>query len=120
MTNRYFQKRWYDSAKLYVLGTMNELGDSFVSGHREVGAALNLQLKDQAVFVGKGGEFYREGAEAGGASVDALTLVDKVDSAKEIVETFRGTVLLKGSRSQMLERLLPSSESSYGSEAIAC
>lgn len=119
-TIAYFQSRWSASPKLYVLGTMNELGDVFDAAHAEVGSLLSLSEGDQAIFIGQGADGFRRGALEGAGSMNQLNCFDHASDASEMVNGFKGAILLKGSRSYALERLLPTISSSMEGEAVAC
>lgn len=119
-TLNFFRSRWSGVPKLYVLGSMNELGEYHESGHREVGRCLTLTGQDQAVFVGDGAALLKQGAIESGAKEKQLYLFSGVGEARELVDRFKGAVLLKGSRSYGLERLLPTGPGAIESEAVAC
>ena len=95
--------------RCYVLGVMNELGQSAMSFHTSVGGRLDLRSQDRAVFVGPGPltAAYRQGAEASGASADQIRCVQSVDQIESMIADFRGALFLKGSRAYHLEKLLP-------------
>ncbi len=119
-TIEFFQSQWSGLPKLYVLGTMNELGDLFDAGHHEIGSILSLSADDQAIFIGHGAEAFKRGALENSISSERLNSYDQADDASGLVNSFKGAILLKGSRSYALESLLPENSPSMGGEAVAC
>ena len=95
--------------KLYVLGTMNELGEEAESLHRAVTREIAPNPNDQMVFVGSKSltSAYLEGAKLAGWKESSLQCVESVKYLKSMVEQFSGAVFLKGSRVCRLETLIP-------------
>lgn len=102
-----------DLARCYILGAMNELGNSAGALHASVAEKLNLRTKDVAVFVGPEDltAAYQRGAETAGASPGQLTCVENIALIGSKVADFQGALFLKGSRAYHLEKLLPESVS---------
>jgi UDP-N-acetylmuramoyl-tripeptide--D-alanyl-D-alanine ligase len=117
---RFFARRFASEPKLYVLGSMRELGDFREAAHREVGAALRLGPGDQAAFIGEDREALRTGAEAVGNPPTSLHRFPATEAARALVAGFEGAILLKGSRAYALETLLPAGAAAEGGEGIAC
>ncbi|MDY7028692.1 MAG: UDP-N-acetylmuramoyl-tripeptide--D-alanyl-D-alanine ligase [Spirochaetota bacterium] len=99
-----------DSGSLVVvLGSMKELGDSAEAAHRQVGRGL-AELAPRAIclFGEEMGAAWDEVRHSGYAG--ELKHTEEFDELKEIVDRSvqpGDTVLLKGSRSMELERLIP-------------
>ena len=90
----------------YVLGAMNELGDTAVDLHRKVGQAIQLREEDRVWLVGP--ESLTAAYCDGLPVVDRRVLaVDSIEKIKSEVAEFHGALFLKGSRSYALEQLLP-------------
>jgi UDP-N-acetylmuramoyl-tripeptide--D-alanyl-D-alanine ligase len=106
---RFFQERFPQPPRCYVLGGMKELGVVAPAAHREAAALLRLEAADTAIFVGEEGVWYREGLPP----PMAAAAVADADAARPLVEASDGPVFLKGSRAYALEKLLPA-------EARAC
>ncbi|MGF1483906.1 MAG: UDP-N-acetylmuramoyl-tripeptide--D-alanyl-D-alanine ligase [Opitutales bacterium] len=102
--------------RLFLLGCMAELGAQAEAFHREAGRALRLGPADQVLLIGESAEAFREGLVEGGASARQVALAESVDAMAEVLSTFAGAVLVKGSRRYGLEKLLPVT-SSRGDEA---
>jgi UDP-N-acetylmuramoyl-tripeptide--D-alanyl-D-alanine ligase len=101
--------------RLFVLGGMNELGDDAIALHREVGRKLPLRPGDAlALFGGLSAEI-GVGAAGAGFSAGAVKSYDSVDTLREAIAAFSGSVMLKGSRGYALERALPAD---IGGDAI--
>lgn len=103
----HFSRRFASLPRLYVLGSMRELGSFSESAHRELGARLRLEAVDRAVFIGEGADWMRSGALSSGASAGSIRAVNETREAASVVENFRGAILLKGSRGYALEVLVP-------------
>ncbi len=98
-----------DQARCYVLGAMNELGAESIALHREVGNQLQLRPQDQVFLVGAEAltQAYADGAIEAGAVLTQLNRSSNVEKIKSVVADFEGVLFLKGSRSHVLEDLLP-------------
>ncbi len=95
-----------DVARLYILGAMNELGDTASEQHEAIGLRLQLRPQDRAVFVGSAA-FTQ--AYAAGVASDQCICAENIEKVKSTVAQFQGAIFLKGSRSYQLEQLLPDS-----------
>lgn len=89
------------SPRLAVLGTMAELGPSAREAHRTLGKRLEDVDELTVFFVGEHGE-----AVASAYGGDGLTVVSSVDELPELDPQRFGSVLVKGSRSVGLDRLI--------------
>lgn len=95
-------------ARVAVLGRMGELGEHAVSGHSEVGRYL-VDLGIDAVFtVGHEASLISDAASAKSATISAKHFADHADCAAYLREFLKpgDLVLLKGSRSSAMEKVL--------------
>ena len=97
-----------DASRAAVIGSMLELGPTSATLHREIGA---LAASTGVTWLGATGPFAKD--IVAGAIEAGLTSAIAVDDAMELRDELKITVssehwlLLKGSRGQRLERLLP-------------
>ena len=100
-----------DTDRYYILGAMNELGESAIEHHINIGEKLTLRPQDSAVFVGPDllTKAYQDGALKAGAHADQLQRVENVKKITSSVALYKGAIFLKGSRSYHLEELIPES-----------
>ena len=115
-----FSNRFDKLPKLYVLGSMNELGDVSEDLHKSTGAKLQLQKGDRAVLCGPESEAILEGMVDSGSDIGAITLVERAEDARMLVDSFKGAILLKGSRTYGLECLMPKVETYEERRLAAC
>ncbi len=93
--------------RIAVLGRMNELGAMFESGHRLVGEKAAAAGVECVIAVGEGAWFISDSARERGVAQTAHT-----ESVEEAAQMLRGvakegdTVLVKGSRSLRMERIV--------------
>jgi UDP-N-acetylmuramoyl-tripeptide--D-alanyl-D-alanine ligase len=96
-----------DGRRIAVLGEMGELGAESDRGHREVGEAAAALRIDELIAVGGIGAAIAHAAKKAGLEKSVA-----VDSPKEAAELLEGSampgdlVLIKGSRSARMERVL--------------
>ncbi len=95
-----------DLPRLYILGSMAELGPNAASLHRTSLTGLRLRATDRALLLGPHAEDYRAALMASGHSSAQVGVVS-LELAEAAVANFSGAVFLKGSRTQALEKLLP-------------
>ena len=95
--------------RLYVLGSMYELGENAEQYHRDVTSRMVARNQDQFVFVGKYAKEYQAGLAYNGYNLSNVSCVETAEEAKSIVENFEGAIFLKGSRLNRLENLIPAS-----------
>jgi UDP-N-acetylmuramoyl-tripeptide--D-alanyl-D-alanine ligase len=93
--------------RLYVLGSMYELGDDAESFHREITARLRIKECDRVICVGSYADQYHSGLKYAGVSDEKVYCCQNADMAADRVEAFEGAVFLKGSRLNRLETLIP-------------
>ena len=97
-----------DSPKLFVLGTMAELGIATHRHHKEVGANLPATETNKAILVGTNAETYKAGMLENGWAEENIVVCATSEEAKEFIEKFEGGfVFVKGSRVCELEKSLP-------------
>ncbi len=105
-----------NSDRLYVIGSMEELGSESDYWHRKVGAALDLRSQDRAYLVGEGAEAMREGFE----SDTKVEIVPDVESLAPVLADFSGDLFLKGSRRYRLERVIEPLQAVRANERASC
>lgn len=98
-----------DVPRFYILGAMNELGETAAGQHSAIGRLLTLRPQDRVAFVGPAPltEAYEAGALAAGADAHQVEKVEEIEKIKSTVAEFEGSLFLKGSRSYHLEQLIP-------------
>jgi UDP-N-acetylmuramyl pentapeptide synthase len=99
-----------DEPRLFVIGSMEELGPEAARYHVEVGRSLALRQGDRLVAVGGQADAVRQGAIESGASPDQVDVAESIGSLAPGLATFRGSVFVKGSRRHGLERAFASNE----------
>src|SRR3989440_3585921 len=96
-----------DGRRIAVLGEMGELGAESEHGHREVGEAAAALRIDELIAVGPIGAMIARAAEKAGLKNSAA--VNSQEEAAELLEKNAAPgdlVLIKGSRSARMERVL--------------
>ena len=104
----FFYERFENQSKLLVLGCMNELGEKADQLHYDTGKLIPVSSDDRIIIIGENSLQFANGLLQNGASEEKITILRDTESARSIIEDFRGVVLLKGSRSYQLESLIPS------------
>lgn len=96
-------------ARCYIIGAMDELGESAGDCHIAVGKRLRLRQEDRVVFVGPRDmtAAYMQGIKANGAASGQLQCLENIQGIESMVADFKGALFLKGSRAYHLEKLLP-------------
>jgi UDP-N-acetylmuramoyl-tripeptide--D-alanyl-D-alanine ligase len=102
-----FKNLFTEDPHLYVLGSMNELGEESIQWHRDTGRQLDLPEGSRVFLLGHGATWMREGLEEAGFPGDAIQIMNDAGQLREIISNFAGSVFLKASRSYGLESLLP-------------
>jgi UDP-N-acetylmuramoyl-tripeptide--D-alanyl-D-alanine ligase len=90
--------------RLYVIGSMEELGPDAPNYHRELGRALTLRADDQAFLIGSHAAEIRTGAIDAGNDPGQVHLADSAAAIADAVRLWRGAVFVKGSRKYQLEQ----------------
>ena len=105
---KHFLQRYENESKLMVLGGMNELGEMSAQLHHSTGSSIALSSKDRVILIGNDSLHFARGLIENGAEDEQILILEEPESALAMIEQFKGAVLLKGSRSYQLEKLLPS------------
>ncbi len=92
----------FDGRRIFVLGDMAELGDDAADLHREVGSFAKQRCDDLYAI----GSLAREAATAFGSAGRCLPDIEAARAAIEPLLDSDVTLLVKGSRSMGLERLV--------------
>jgi len=95
-----------EQPRLYILGSMAELGPNAPALHRTAVAGLRLRPQDRALLIGPHAEDYRAALFASGHSSAQIGMAS-IELAEAELANFSGAVFLKGSRAYALEQLLP-------------
>lgn len=97
------------SPKLYVLGTMAELGLATLRHHKDIGFNLPHSDGDHAILIGDKAELYKDGMlESGNWTPEEISIYSTAEEAAEQIAKFeKGAVFVKGSRVCELEKALP-------------
>ncbi len=93
--------------RLFVLGSMYELGQFASQYHQKVGEDLRVRPGDEVVCVGDFASDYATGLIKNGVEQEQIVELSDVSEAVEKVGHFEGAVFLKGSRMNRLETLIP-------------
>lgn len=96
-----------NSPRLFVLGTMGELGIAALRYHKEIGEFIPPSESSKAVLVGENAEYYKAGMLQKGWKEEDISIVQTSAEAKSAAENFEGWIFLKGSRVCELEKALP-------------
>lgn len=97
--------------RILVLGDMLELGPQSIHFHREVGRALENTQIDHALIFGEFADAVASGAIAAGVSTNRLSVfrdIATLSAMLDCVLTPGDAVLVKGSRSMHMERIINS------------
>lgn len=91
--------------RLFVFGSMEELGAEAERLHRELGEYLPMRSQDSLIVFGTNAAALAEGV--GSRSLNAaISINPDFSDAERVVRVFRGAVFLKGSRRYALEKLV--------------
>jgi len=93
--------------RLYVIGSMGELGAQAPELHRRAVAQVRLRPEDRVVAVGPHAADIADGLIAAGNPSALIERAAQLEEARAWVSAFEGALFFKGSRSVGLERLLP-------------
>ncbi len=94
------------SPRLYLLGSMSELGKDSSILHQETGNKLELRPQDKVVLIGENSNDFKLGMLEKNADENQIKIVDDLKDAVTEIENFQGAVLVKGSRIYRLEDAL--------------
>jgi len=104
---RFFQRQAGDLPKLLTLGGMEELGDEGPRLHQETGSSIKIGPSDKVLLIGEKAQWMKPGILQAGVEENSIKSVADVLEAESLVSEFEGAVLLKGSRTNALETLVP-------------
>jgi UDP-N-acetylmuramoyl-tripeptide--D-alanyl-D-alanine ligase len=99
-----------DEPRLFVIGSMEELGPEAARYHVEVGRSLALRDGDRLVAIGGQAGSVRQGAIEAGAKPVQVEVSESIDPLTPGIAAFRGSVFVKGSRRHGLERAFSNRE----------
>jgi UDP-N-acetylmuramoyl-tripeptide--D-alanyl-D-alanine ligase len=109
-----------DGRRIAVLGEMGELGQESERGHREVGEAAARFAVDELITVGAHGATMANAARTAG--LEKSVAVDSPQAAAELLSDNAGPgdlILVKGSRSARMERVLEEFQKQRRTEEVA-
>lgn len=92
--------------RLYVLGSMEELGKNAADFHRQLGRSLLLRPGDHLFALGGQADVLREGLLENGNDPRQVEVVSALEPVRVHLAGFAGAVFIKGSRRYQLERLV--------------
>lgn len=92
--------------RLFLLGSMEELGSDAASFHHDLGRSLILRPGDRAVLVGSQSEAMRSGLMEAGAGAQQVEMGNAAADLSARVAAWPGSVFVKGSRRYQLEKAL--------------
>ena len=112
----FFHEQTIDqSARLFVLGKMEELGEQSIEMHKEVLSQMPLKSEDSILLIGD--DLQELSSFMEGLDCAAVGIYDEISQVYDKVQQWEGYVFLKGSRKAGLERLL---EGSRNKRAAVC
>lgn len=109
--------------RLYILGSMAELGPYANVFHRETMRFLKLEENDFACLIGDHAAAMGEGLAAAGNDSSHWTVEQDWEPVRARYAAFHGAVFVKGSRRYRLERLLeetPAEKAYPAGKEVAC
>jgi UDP-N-acetylmuramoyl-tripeptide--D-alanyl-D-alanine ligase len=109
-----------DGRRIAVLGEMGELGAESESGHREVGEAAAALRIDELIAVGAAGAGIARAARKAGLKTSVA--VNSANEAAELLEKSAvpgDLILVKGSRTARMERVLEEFAKRHRAEEVA-
>ena len=92
--------------RLYVLGSMEELGPDAPEYHRALGRTLHLQRGDFLFTIGAQAAALREGMLENGNDPVQIAVITDLQPVRDRLASFTGAAFLKGSRRYQLETIL--------------
>jgi UDP-N-acetylmuramoyl-tripeptide--D-alanyl-D-alanine ligase len=92
--------------RLYVIGSMEELGAESAEYHRQFGRTMHLRPGDHLYAIGSQAEALREGLLENGNDPASVEVIAALGTVRQRLEGFKGAVFLKGSRRYQLETIL--------------
>jgi len=95
-----------DQARMFLVGCMEELGDEAGGWHERLGREFPLRKEDFLLVIGNEAASVLRGMKNAGSDSGNCFEIREVEDAKMRLETFSGSVFLKGSRRYHLESAL--------------
>lgn len=92
--------------RLYVIGSMEELGAESAEYHRQFGRTMHLRPGDHLYAIGSQAVALREGLLENGNDPASVEVIAALGTVRQRLEGFKGAVFLKGSRRYQLETIL--------------
>jgi UDP-N-acetylmuramoyl-tripeptide--D-alanyl-D-alanine ligase len=92
--------------RLYVIGSMEELGADAAEYHRQFGRTMHLRRGDHLFALGSQAAALREGLLENGNDPAQLEVISDLAPVRARLAGFKGAVFLKGSRRYQLETVL--------------
>ena len=92
--------------RLYVIGSMEELGADAAEYHRQFGRTMHLRPGDHLFAIGSQAAALREGLLENGNDPASIAVITDLAPVRERLAGFTGAVFLKGSRRYQLETVL--------------
>lgn len=92
--------------RLYVIGSMEELGAESAEYHRQFGRTMHLRPGDHLYAIGSQAEALREGLLENGNDPASVEVIAALGTVRQRLAGFKGAVFLKGSRRYQLETIL--------------
>ncbi|TVR51340.1 MAG: UDP-N-acetylmuramoyl-tripeptide--D-alanyl-D-alanine ligase [Puniceicoccaceae bacterium] len=105
--------------RLFILGSMLELGSAAADWHRKLGAGAGFGPHDTVWYIGDHGKDFAAGAAAAGWRGRIRFFSDPAELAP-MVRDFEGPVLIKGSRRWKLETCLPPETAAPSNREVPC
>jgi len=92
--------------RLYVIGSMEELGAEAAAYHQQFGRTMHLRPGDHLYAIGSHAAALREGLLENGNDPAAIEVIAALGVVRQHLAGFKGAVFLKGSRRYQLETIL--------------
>ena len=105
--------------RMFLVGSMEELGERSEEWHRKVGASMKLRESDLAFLIGDGAEAMNQGIGDAGRR-GKVELISGLDEARQSLSEFSGDVFIKGSRRYGLESAVQFLEKPKETEKATC
>lgn len=111
-----------DSSKsrLYVIGSMEELGSDSAIWHERLGSELKLGPNDSAYLIGDGANWVLDGIQSSDRPDGHAEQISDLESLRVIIENFEGDIFLKGSRKHRLETVMEYLPKHTSNERASC
>lgn len=106
--------------RLYVIGSMEELGEQSAYWHERLGAEISIEAEDSVRLLGDGAESVLKGMSMRGKSHVDTEIIPNVESLQPLLEGFSGDVFLKGSRRHRLEAAIGFLKHEPCSQGVSC